>query len=37
MDDASKYGVLVHDEVTGKVEKFAEKPRNFVGNWINAG
>lgn len=37
MDEPSKYGVVVMEETTGKVEKFVEKPKNFVGNKINAG
>ncbi|XP_031486812.1 mannose-1-phosphate guanylyltransferase 1 [Nymphaea colorata] len=37
VDEPSKYGVVVLDEQTGKVDKFVEKPRIFVGNKINAG
>ena len=37
MDEPSKYGVVVTEETTGKVEKFVEKPKIFVGNKINAG
>ncbi|KAM0941377.1 putative nucleotidyltransferase [Dioscorea sansibarensis] len=37
VDEPSKYGVVVMDEETGKVERFVEKPRTFVGNKINAG
>ncbi|KAH9672490.1 putative mannose-1-phosphate guanylyltransferase 3 [Citrus sinensis] len=37
VDEPSKYGVVVMEETTGKVEKFVEKPKNFVGNKINAG
>ncbi|KAF9597708.1 hypothetical protein IFM89_021195 [Coptis chinensis] len=37
VDEPSKYGVVVLDEDTGKVEKFVEKPKIFVGNKINAG
>ena len=37
MDEPSKYGVVVMEETMGKVEKFVEKPKNFVGNKINAG
>ncbi|KAG0467651.1 hypothetical protein HPP92_018640 [Vanilla planifolia] len=37
VDEPSKYGVVVMDEETGKVEKFVEKPKVFVGNKINAG
>ncbi|XP_030927684.1 mannose-1-phosphate guanylyltransferase 1-like [Quercus robur] len=35
--EPSKYGVVVTEETTGKVEKFVEKPKIFVGNKINAG
>ncbi|KAK9986410.1 hypothetical protein SO802_031361 [Lithocarpus litseifolius] len=37
VDEPSKYGVVVTEETTGKVEKFVEKPKIFVGNKINAG
>lgn len=37
VDEPSKYGVVVMDEETGKVERFVEKPKLFVGNKINAG
>lgn len=37
VDEPSKYGVVVMEEETGKVEKFVEKPKTFVGNKINAG
>lgn len=37
MHEPSKYGVVVTEETTGKVEKFVEKPKIFVGNKINAG
>ncbi|KAK3231538.1 hypothetical protein Dsin_003419 [Dipteronia sinensis] len=37
VDEPSKYGVVVTEESTGKVEKFVEKPKIFVGNKINAG
>lgn len=37
VDEPSKYGVVVMEESTGKVEKFVEKPKLFVGNKINAG
>eukprot|EP00920_Eleutheroschizon_duboscqi_P036091 GHVT01087303.1.p1 GENE.GHVT01087303.1~~GHVT01087303.1.p1 ORF type:complete len:345 (-),score=27.87 GHVT01087303.1:525-1559(-) len=36
MDDPSQFGVVVHDE-TGKIDKFVEKPKVFVGDCINAG
>ncbi|KAH9702243.1 NTP transferase domain-containing protein [Citrus sinensis] len=37
VDEPSKYGVVVMEDSTGKVEKFVEKPKLFVGNKINAG
>jgi len=37
VEDPSKYGVVVMEEGTGKVERFVEKPQVFVGNKINAG
>lgn len=37
VDEPSKYGVVVMDESTGKVDRFVEKPQVFVGNKINAG
>ncbi|KAH0455018.1 hypothetical protein IEQ34_016942 [Dendrobium chrysotoxum] len=37
VDEPSKYGVVVMEEKTGKVEKFVEKPKMFVGNKVNAG
>jgi mannose-1-phosphate guanylyltransferase len=37
VDEPSKYGVVVYDEKTGKIEKFVEKPQEYVGNKINAG
>lgn len=36
VDDPAKYGVVVYNE-TGLVEKFVEKPTEFVSNKINAG
>ncbi|CAH2060478.1 unnamed protein product [Thlaspi arvense] len=37
VDDPSKYGVVVMEEATARVESFVEKPLNFVGNKINVG
>jgi hypothetical protein len=37
VEEPSKYGVVVFDEATGKVERFVEKPQTFCGNKINAG
>ncbi|KAJ5076281.1 mannose-1-phosphate guanyltransferase beta [Anaeramoeba ignava] len=36
VQDPSKYGVIVHED-SGKIQKFVEKPKIFVGNEINAG
>jgi len=36
VEEPSKYGVVVSDE-TGKIERFVEKPQEYVGNKINAG
>lgn len=36
VDEPSKYGVVMMDD-QGKVQKFVEKPKVFVGNKINAG
>lgn len=36
VDDPSKYGVVVMDD-NNKIEKFVEKPKEFVGDKINAG
>ncbi|EAN81505.1 GDP-mannose pyrophosphorylase [Trypanosoma cruzi] len=35
--DWQKYGVVVFDEATGVIDQFVEKPKNFVGDRINAG
>ncbi|OQR85459.1 mannose-1-phosphate guanyltransferase beta [Achlya hypogyna] len=36
VDEPSNYGVVLTDE-DGRVDRFIEKPREFVGNVINAG
>jgi mannose-1-phosphate guanylyltransferase len=36
VEDPSKYGVILHD-ASGKISSFVEKPKEFVGNFINAG
>lgn len=36
VEEPSKYGVVVYDEV-GRIERFVEKPQEFVSNKINAG
>mmetsp|Transcript_145386 Transcript_145386/g.205808 ORF Transcript_145386/g.205808 Transcript_145386/m.205808 type:complete len:360 (+) Transcript_145386:109-1188(+) len=37
VDEPSKYGVVVYDQSTGMIQRFVEKPQEFVGNKINAG
>lgn len=38
VDEPAKYGVIVHDRDTpGLIDRFVEKPVEFVGNKINAG
>ncbi|KAE9553794.1 hypothetical protein FO519_003015 [Halicephalobus sp. NKZ332] len=37
VEEPSKYGVVVYDEQDGKIERFVEKPQEYVGNKINAG
>jgi len=37
VDEPSKYGVVVYEQESGKIEKFVEKPTEFVSNKINAG
>ena len=37
VDEPSKYGVVVYNEGSGKIERFVEKPPEFVSNKINAG
>lgn len=37
MDEPSKYGVVIMEQGTGRVERFVEKPKTFVGDKINAG
>ena len=36
VEDPSKYGVVITD-ADGRVERFVEKPKKFVGDAINAG
>jgi len=36
VDEPSKYGVVVYDSA-GRIERFVEKPKEFVSNKINAG
>lgn len=37
MDEPSKYGVVVYGAESGKIERFVEKPQEYVSNKINAG
>lgn len=37
VEEPSKYGVVVYDGCDGKIERFVEKPVEFVSNRINAG
>ncbi|CAF0879675.1 unnamed protein product [Rotaria sp. Silwood1] len=37
VEEPSKYGVVVYEQDTGKIERFVEKPRQYVSNKINAG
>ncbi|KAA8916445.1 hypothetical protein TRICI_001407 [Trichomonascus ciferrii] len=37
VDEPSKYGVIVHKPESSQIDRFVEKPVEFVGNRINAG
>ncbi len=37
MEDPSKYGVIISEPGTGRIQSFVEKPKEFVSNKINAG
>lgn len=37
VDEPSKYGVVVYDKKTGCIDRFIEKPKEFISNKINAG
>ena len=37
VDEPSKYGVVVYDVENGRIQRFVEKPQEYVGNKINAG
>lgn len=37
VENPSRFGIVVHEEKGGKVSQFVEKPKKFVGNFINAG
>ena len=37
VDEPSKYGVIVNHPDTTRIQRFVEKPTDFVSNKINAG
>lgn len=37
VEEPSKYGVVVYELKTGRIDKFVEKPQVYVSNKINAG
>ncbi|KAL0079360.1 mannose-1-phosphate guanyltransferase [Phycomyces blakesleeanus] len=37
VDDPSKYGVVVNHSSSTKIDRFVEKPKEFISNKINAG
>lgn len=37
VDEPSKYGVVVYDAENGRINRFVEKPQEYVSNKINAG
>ena len=37
VEEPSRFGVVVYNEATGNIQKFVEKPQEFVSNRINAG
>lgn len=37
VEEPSKYGVVVYDSKSGQIDRFVEKPREYVSNKINAG
>ena len=37
VEEPSKYGVIVYQEKSGQIDRFVEKPQEYVGNKINAG
>jgi len=37
VEEPSKYGVVLYDQTSGLIDKFVEKPQEFVSNRINAG
>lgn len=37
VEDPTNFGVVVYEPPTGRVQEFVEKPKQFVGDAINAG
>uniref|UniRef100_H2YVA2 mannose-1-phosphate guanylyltransferase n=1 Tax=Ciona savignyi TaxID=51511 RepID=H2YVA2_CIOSA len=37
VEEPSKYGVVVYEKESGRIQRFVEKPQEFVSNKINAG
>ena len=37
VDEPSKYGVVVYSPESGRIDRFVEKPQEYVSNKINAG
>lgn len=37
VSDPTKYGVVVSNATTGQIERFVEKPKEFISDRINAG
>lgn len=37
VEEPSKYGVILYDAKSGRINDFVEKPQEYVGNKINAG
>lgn len=37
VDDPSKYGVIVNRPDSSRIDRFVEKPKEFISNKINAG
>lgn len=37
VEEPSKYGVVIYDQSSGRIDRFVEKPKEFVSNKINAG
>jgi mannose-1-phosphate guanylyltransferase len=35
VNEPSKYGVVVFEEESGRIDRFVEKPQEYVGNKVN--